>query len=157
MTKIKFNKAVRRALTVMGSHPAIRQVAILSFDKETGTTKVNATFDVSLPNAWRSCGKSPSGVRPKEKVRFDFPSDYPSSPPRVSLRRDFNRNLPHMQPYLLSGRPVPCIYDGDITELLHQEGLVSILNQISVWLDRAALLNLMDPEQGWEPVRRVYF
>lgn len=157
MPKIKFNKAVRRALTLMESHPAIRQVAILSFDKETGATKVNATFDISLPNAWRSCGKSPSGVRPKEKVRFDFSSDYPSSPPRVSLRRDFNRNLPHMQPYLLSGRPVPCIYDGDITELIHQEGLVSILNQISVWLDRAALLNLMDPEQGWESVRRDTF
>ena len=157
MTKIKFNKAVRRALTVMESHPAICQVAIPSSDKVKRTTSVTAMFDVSLPNAWRSCGKSPSGVRPKEKVRFDFPSDYPSSPPHISLRRDFNRNLPHMLPYLLSGRPVPCIYDGNITELLHQEGLVSILNQISVWLDRAALLNLMDPEQGWEPVRRDTF
>ena len=154
MTKTKFNKAVRRALTLMESHPAICHVAIPSFNKETRTTKVNATFDVSLPNAWRSCGKSPSGVRPKEKVRFDYPSDYPSSPPHVSLRRDFNRNLPHMLPYLLSGRPVPCIYDGNIAEFLHQEGLAGILNQVSVWLDRAALLNLMDPEQGWEPVRR---
>lgn len=157
MTKIKFNKAIRRALTLMESHPAICHVAIPSFDKETGTTSVTAMFDVSLPNAWRSCGESPSGVRLKEEVRFDFPSDFPFSPPCVSLRRDFNRNLPHMQPYFLSGRPVPCIYEGDITELLHQAGLVSILNQVSVWLDRAAMLNLMDPEQGWEPVRRDTF
>lgn len=157
MTKIKFNKAVRRAMTLMESHPAICHVAIPSFDKETRTTSVNATFDVSLPNAWRPCGESPSGVKLKEEVRFDFPSEYPFSPPRVSLRRDFNRNLPHMQPYLLSGRPVPCIYDGDIAEFLHQAGLVGILDQVSVWLDRAALLNLMDPEQGWEPVRRDTF
>ena len=74
----------------------------------------------------------------KEEVRFNFPNDFPSSPPHVSLRRDFNRNLPHMLPYLLSGRPVPCIYDGDIAEFLHQAGLVGILNQVSVWLDRAA-------------------
>ena len=157
MTKIKFNKAVRRALTLMESHPAICHVAIPSFDKETRTTKVNATFEVSLPNAWRPRGESLSGVRLKEDVHFDFPNDFPSSPPCVSLRRDFNRNLPHMQPYLLSGRPVPCIYDGDITELLHQEGLVGILNQVSVWLDRAATLTLMDSEQGWEPVRRDTF
>lgn len=157
MTKIKFNKAVRRALTLMESHPAICHVAIPSFDKETRTTSVSATFDVSLPNAWRPCGESPSGVRLKEEVRFDFPSDFPFSPPCVSLRRDFNRNLPHLQPYFLSGRPVPCIYEGDITELLHQAGLVSILKQTSVWLDRAATLDLMDPEQGWEPVRRDTF
>ena len=157
MVKTKFNKAVRRALTLMEGHPAICHVAISSFDKATRTTSVNATFDVSLPNAWRPSGESPSGVRLKEGVRFGFPKDFPFSPPSISLRRDFNRNLPHMQPYLLSGRPVPCIYDGDITELLHQEGLVGILNQVSVWLDRAATLTLMDPEQGWEPVRRDTF
>ena len=157
MVEVKISKAVRRALTLMESHPAIRHVAILSSNKVKRTTSVNATFDVSLPNAWRSCGKSPSGVRHKEKVRFDFPSDYPASPPRVSLRRSFNLNLPHMQPYLLSGRPVPCIYDGDIAEFLHQARLVGILNQVSVWLDHAATLTLMDPEQGWEPVRRDMF
>ena len=157
MTKIKFNKAVRRALTLMESHPAICHVAILSSDKVKRTTSVNATFDVSLPNAWRPSGESPSGVRLKEEVRFDFPNDFPFSPPRISLRREFNRNLPHMQPYLLSGRPVPCIYDGDIAEFLHQAGLVGILNQVSVWLDRAATLTLMDSEQGWEPVRRDTF
>ncbi len=157
MAKTKFNKAVRRALTLMENHPAICHVAIPSSDKVKRTTSVTAMFDVSLPNAWRSCGESPSGVRLKEEVRFDFPSDFPFSPPCVSLRQDFNRNLPHMQPYFLSGRPVPCIYEGDITELLHQAGLVSILNQVSVWLDRAATLTLMDPEQGWEPVRRDTF
>ncbi|MYB56408.1 MAG: hypothetical protein F4X51_08465 [Gemmatimonadetes bacterium] len=157
MIEVKISKAIRRALTLMEGHPAICHVAISSFNKAMRTTSVNATFDVSLPNAWRSSRESPSGVRLKEEVRFDFPNDFPFSPPRISLRRDFNRNLPHMQPYLLSGRPVPCIYDGDITELLHQERLVGILNQVSVWLDRAATLTLMDPEQGWEPVRRDTF
>ena len=66
---------------------------------------------------------------------------------------DFNRNLPHMQPWLIEGRPAPCLYEGSLTELLHEEGLVGILNQTAIWLERAAMDNLLDPEQGWEPVR----
>ena len=77
--------------------------------------------------------------------------------PWLSLRPDFNRNLPHMQPWLTEGRPVPCLYEGSLTELLHQEGLVSILNQTAIWLERAAMDDLLDPEQGWEPVRRDSF
>ena len=77
-------------------------------------------------------------------------------PPQLSLRPDFNRNRPHVQPWLTGGRPVPCIHDGDLAELLHREGLAGILNQTAVWLDRAALGTLMDPNQGWEPVRRDF-
>ena len=78
-------------------------------------------------------------------------------PPELSLRADFTRNLPHMQPWLADGRPVPCIYDGDLAELLHREGLAGILNQTAIWLERAALGTLIDPEQGWESVRRDSF
>ncbi len=49
---------------------------------------------------------------------------------------------------------MPCIYDGPLLEFLHHEGLLGILNQMTVWLERAALAQLIDPEQGWEPVRR---
>ena len=62
-----------------------------------------------------------------------------------------------MQPWLKDGRPVPCIYDGELAELLHREGLPDILTQTAIWLDRAALDTLIDPEQGWEPVRRDSF
>lgn len=118
---------------------------------------VEVTFIVNLPNPWRADGKSPSGVKLHETVRLDFPSGYPMAPPEPSLRADFTRDLPHMQPWTVEGRPVPCVYDGDLLELLHHSGLAAILNQAAVWLDRAALGKLIDPDQGWEPVRRDSF
>ena len=154
MTDHRYSKAVMRALIIVKSHPAVCRVANPCLDKATKATSVSATFTVNLPHAWRPRGESPSGIRSREEVRFDFPMDFPLSPPSVLLRRDFNRNLPHIQPTLCSDRPVPCIYDGDLAELLHQEGLVGILNQTAVWLDRAALGTLIDPAQGWEPMRR---
>ena len=120
-------------------------------------TAVNVTFDVNLPNEWRGSGESPTGVRPRESVRFYFPVEFPLRPPTLSLRADFNRRLPHMMPRLMGGCPVPCIYDGDLAELLHKEGLAGILNQTAIWLEHAALDALIDPQQGWEPVRRDSF
>ena len=59
-----------------------------------------------------------------------------------------------MQPGPADARPEPCIYDGSLTELLQREGVAGILDQLIVWLENAALDRLIDPEQGWEPVRR---
>ena len=115
------------------------------------------TFNVNLPNEWRAHGESPSGVRLREAVRLDFPNGYPMDPPELSLRANFTRDLPHMQPWTAEGRPVPCIYDGNLAELLQQAGLAAILNQTALWLDRAALGKLIDAKQGWEPVRRDAF
>ena len=149
--------AIRRALRLIGEHPAVDETGSPTTDQASGVTRVEVTFTVNLPSEWRSTGKSPSGVEPKETVRFDFPSGFPMEPPEPSLREEFGRNLPHMQPWMIDGRPVPCIYDGDLAELFHRGGLAAILNQIAVWLDRAALGTLIDPDQGWEPVRRDSF
>ena len=151
------SKALLRALSLVSGHLAVLHVGAPCLDEKNGATAVDVTFEVSLPSEWRRCGESPSGVRLKEIVRFDFPADFPLSPPELSLRPDFNRNLPHLQPWLTGGQPVPCIYDGDPAELLHREGLAGILNQTVVWLERAALGALIDPTQGWEPVRRDAF
>lgn len=151
------SKALLRALSLVSGHSAVLHVGAPCLDETSGATAVDVTFEVSLPSEWRRCGESPSGVRLKEIVRFDFPADFPLGPPELSLRPDFNRDLPHMQPWLTGGRPVPCIYDGDPAELLHREGLAGVLNQTVVWLERAALGALIDPTQGWEPVRRDAF
>ena len=150
-------RAVQRALILASAHYAVSNVGVPNVDPATGTTTVDVTFRVSLPSDWIPAGKSPSGVKRNEIVRFYFPRGYPMDSPRLSLRPDFNRNLPHMQPWLTDGRPVPCIYDGTLTDLLHQEGLAGVLNQTAVWLERAAIDDLIDPEQGWEPVRRDSF
>ncbi len=157
MTDASPAKALLRTLTLMASHPAVSKVEAPSLNEASGITTVDVTFEVNLPNEWRRCGESPSGVRLAEGVRFDFPSGFPMYPPELSLRTDFNRNLPHMQPLLIDGRPVPCIYDGSLVDLFYQEGMVGIVNQTAVWLERAALGTLIDPKQGWEPVRRDSF
>jgi len=157
MARAEVGYAVRRALALVSEHPAVDTVGAALTDETTGVVTVDVTFAVNLPSEWRQRGVSPSGVGLQEEVRFAFPGGFPLDPPEVSLRPDFNRNLPHMQPWLADGRPVPCIYDGDLAELLHREGLVGILNQTAVWLEHAALGTLIDPEQGWEPVRRDSF
>ena len=151
---MELDEAVRRALALIPEHPEVRDVGEPEAVEESGAVRVEVTFNVNLPNEWRADGESPSGVRLREAVRMDFPNGYPMAPPELSLRTDFTRDLPHMQPWTVDGRPVPCIYDGILVELLHQAGLAAILNQTAVWLDRAALGKLIDPEQGWEPVRR---
>ena len=157
MTRVGFGRAVRRALVLISEHPCVVEVGKSRTDEASGATTVDVTFAVNLPSEWRRQGESPSGVRIREEVRFEFSSGFPMDPPQLSLRFDFNRNLPHVQPWLAGGRPVPCIHDGDLTELLHTEGVAGILNQTAVWLERAALGTLMDPDQGWEPVRRDFF
>ena len=149
--------AVRRALHLISEHPGVDAVGVAELDKASGIVTVEVTFAVNLPSEWRGRGESPSGVRLREEVRFEFPGGFPLDPPELSLRADFSRNLPHMQPWLVDGRPAPCIYDGDLAELLHREGMAGILNQTAVWLERAALGTLIDPNQGWEPVRRDSF
>ena len=99
-------------------------------------------------------GVSPNGVRAIEKVNLIFPPTFPLDSPLIYLRQNFDRTLAHVHPGLPDERPSPCIYDGKLQELLQQQGLAGILNQIVLWLENAALGRLIDPGQGWEPVRR---
>lgn len=136
-------------------HPAVLALSKTARDDDRGiVVALDVTFRVNLPNAWMARGESPNGVRAEEVVRFGFKSGFPLRPPTISLRPDFDRNLPHIQPWLEDGRPVPCITDGPLSELIHHDGFQGVLNQTAVWLDRAALGQLIDPAQGWEPVRR---
>ncbi len=157
MVRAEVGHAVRRALDLICEHPAVRAVGAAELDEASGIVTVEATFAADLPSEWRGRGESPSGVRLREEVYFGFPGGFPLDPPELSLRGDFSRNLPHVQSWLVDGRPAPCIYDGELAELLHSEGMAGILNQTAVWLERAALGILIDPDQGWEPVRRDSF
>nr|WP_277882256.1 Mov34/MPN/PAD-1 family protein [Oculatella sp. FACHB-28] len=109
---------------------------------------------MGLPFQWLAQGQSPNGVLAIEPVTFSFPPTYPVHAPTVMLRDDFNRALAHVQPGAASGPVFPCVYEGNVDELLHSEGLVAIVDQVVSWLENAALNKLIDPQQGWEPVRR---
>lgn len=146
--------AVHRALTAAAAHSAVVTVGQSVVDPRTETLRVEIVFDTNPWSDWVAAGQSPTGVRPTEAVLFDFPSNYPETPPVPSLRPDFNRSLPHFQPFLHCGRPVPCLYDGSLVELLHRDGFWVLCDQMAEWLRRAANESLMDETHGWEPVRR---
>lgn len=115
---------------------------------------VVATFSVSLPSRAIKAGISSTGVRAVEPVVFSFPSNYPRKAPRVFLRADFPRNLPHINPGSADELVAPCIYEGSLDDLLHQGlGLTEILYQVQDWLMKAASNSLINNNQGWEPIR----
>ena len=144
---------VGRALRLIEAHPSVVDVkaALVGDGPETVAL---VTVRTELPNEWRAAGESPSGVRPLEQVTFRFGPGYPVFAPGIRLRADFNRSHPHIQPGDASEAPEPCLFAGSPRELLRLRGIIGLVDQLVEWLERAAFLRLIDPDQGWEPVRR---
>ena len=124
---------------------------------ETGeTTVVEVKVDLNLPSRWRAANVSPNGVRDIEPIRFEFSDAYPLMAPKIYLRPDFDRSHPHIQPGRPGSLPEPCLLAGSADELLRTRGIVGLVQQLESWLEKAALIELINPEQGWEPVRRDF-
>ncbi len=150
----KAPSAVRRAAALIVGHPNVVAVSDPRRDNSAGCFEVTAEIRLGLPRRWVAAGQSPNGVLAVEPARFIFPADYPIRAPEVHLRADFDRSLAHVQPGRADGPVVPCLVEEDLDELLHGGGLAAIVNQLVAWLENAALGRLIDPDQGWEPVRR---
>lgn len=144
--------AIFFAMKEIAAHPSVASVSDPVFS-DSGTS-INVVIDIGLGNRFRKQGGDINGVYPREEVRFDFPTDFPTQAPSFSLRQDFSRNHPHIQPWLVDGRVVPCVVDGGAAEFIATRGLFDLIDQLRLWLENAALGRLMDPEQGWEPTRR---
>lgn len=145
------NGAVAGAIATLRAHEAVEGVRVQIADSQI---LVLADFRVSMASRWLEKGRSPTGVLPVEPVRLCFGSDFPVRAPKISLRTDFDRAHPHINPGSPAEPPVPCLIDGSLTEHMHVAGFIGIVNQISVWLDNVARGTLIDPVQGWEPIRR---
>lgn len=140
-------------LRVALSHPEVEDGAIISDDR------VRLDMRVEMPLHMKADGISDTGVRTIEQVILRLPADYPWSSPRVEYRDDFPRDFPHLFPSPADTPPRPCLVDGDQDEFFHQFGLVEygvfhLLEQVAVWLRKAAISRLIDPAQGWEPALR---
>jgi integrative and conjugative element protein (TIGR02256 family) len=146
--------AIRDGLKLLSQHPAAQKLSNLYKDEKNDSIKILVSLKIGLPSRWIADGKSPDGVLATEPVTFVFPADYPIHAPTVILRDDFDRSHAHIQPGAPDSPIIPCIYDGDLNELLQYRGLWEIVNQAISWLEKAATRTLIDPEQGWEPVRR---
>lgn len=141
------------AIAAFENHEAVLEVvATQQFDD--GRFVIEVRFNTNLPSRWAKSGESPHGVRAHELVQVRFPSNYPDRAPHFSLREDFNSTLPHINPHCRGERIPPCILAGSTLELLHSEGLSSLINQMAEWLKNAGRGSLINLEQGWEPMRR---
>jgi hypothetical protein len=145
--------AIARALRLIRAHDVVVSVVVRK-DQPAGQVVATVEIKTELPSEWRAAGRSPSGVRTVEPVRFRFGPRYPVQPPDIRLRADFDRSHPHLQPGSAEDLPEPCLFAGSPRELLRLRGILGLVEQLADWLDKASTLDLIDPNQGWEPVRR---
>ncbi|WP_432260850.1 Mov34/MPN/PAD-1 family protein [Cupriavidus sp. TMH.W2] len=149
------SKALESAISAIDSHPAVQSVDNILPD-DAGSTRVTATFAVNLPSRAAAAGQSDNGVRAEEPVEIVFDGNFPDSAPAFFLRRDFPRNLPHIYAHALGDPVPPCLTVGDPVDVLHSQGMYRLVSQMADWLDKAAINELTNSSQGWEPSRRRY-
>ncbi len=113
-----------------------------------------AHVDAGLGSRWRAEGASPNGVFAVEPVTIQFSEHYPNKCPEIALRHDFDRSHPHLLPRGPDQPPRPCYIDGHPHDFLRLRGMHGVITQLANWLEKAASAELIDPSQGWEPVRR---
>lgn len=152
------DEAAAQVLRMARRHPACAAGRVLA--PAEGRSRCEIDVRVDMPIHFRPDGISSSGVRLVEPVTVTLPPSYPWQSPRFSFRADFPRNFPHLMPF--SATPRPCLVDGDQDEFFLQFGLVEsglfhLVEQLALWLRKAATSDLIEPVQGWEPMLRREF
>lgn len=143
---------LEKAHKYISEHNAFSDISNITLDDGMSVATISATVFVNLPCSFIKTGITKIGVKNKEEVRFHFTSTFPLKAPTIQLRDDFPRCFPHINP--AEKEVFPCIYEGDLSELLQQTGWMDeILNQLTDWLEKAASNDLMNYDQGWEPMR----
>lgn len=143
---------LEKAQKYIQEHNAFEGISEISFSDTPKNATISATVSIGLPSKFIKVGITDIGVKSKEEVRFIFTDQFPLKAPKILLRNDFPRCFPHINPS--KSDVTPCIYEGDLSELLQQsEWMNGILNQLVDWLEKAASNELLNYEQGWEPMR----
>lgn len=100
-------------------------------------------------------GVSSTGTREVELVGLRFKDTFPFSAPTIELRPDFNRQHPHINPSAPDTPVKPCISEEPLKELLNDpDWIQTIISRLADWLSDSATNQLMELQQGWEPIRR---
>lgn len=141
------------ALQCISSHPAVNSTTSPKYS--SGCWVIEFDIHVEMPRDAAEKGVTDTGVRELEPVRLVFGHSFPISAPLICLREDFNRELPHINPSKKGSYVYPCVTDLALDELIHEpSGIEELINRIVIWLNDAATGELMNPDQGWEPIRR---
>lgn len=141
-----------RAVAEIARHPSCEIVGVQQAENET--LVVELEIKVGFGSRLEAAGVGKHGVRPVEPVIIVIASDYPAGGMTVRLRPDFERHLPHMLPTPIDAPPAPCVVDEFSGDYLLQHGTSAFLDQVVLWLLKAAEDRLIDAKQGWEPTRR---
>jgi len=144
--------AIADAIDQLNRHRGLTRVSAPRI--QGADTLIEIDVGVELPSRSRAEGVSATGVRAIETCLLLFPNDWPLSAPRAFLREDFPLNLPHINPHQAGQLVSPCLFEGSLDEVLHRFGLDAIVDQLIIWLHKAAAGSLIDLDQGWEPTRR---
>ncbi|SEP72180.1 Molybdopterin or thiamine biosynthesis adenylyltransferase [Solimonas aquatica] len=148
------NLVLQRALDSIAAHRDFRgwegAIEVLT----SGEHIARFWLGVEMPPGWVKDGQSPTGVQPVELISAKFPATFPAEVPQFELRADFPRNLPHLLPMHAGENPRPCLVLGSVENLFRQRGVAAMLEQLYVWLFRAANDRLNDDPASWEPARR---
>lgn len=142
---------------VAQKHGECLAAEIINFDETAAQIKLE--INVQMPFQYRVDGESPNGVRKTEYVIAYLTKRFPWATPLFTLRMDFPRDLPHLQPGRITEFPEPCLIDGAPREFFFQFGLAEVgifhlIDQVAIWLRKAATSSLIDYSQGWEPTLR---
>lgn len=155
MATDEYTSAAENVLRVALQHSECVGGAVL--EPADGLERIRLDMNVEMPLHVKADGVSTSGVLTREPVVLKLPGNWPWQSPRFYLRDDFPRRFPHLMPF--SVPPRPCLVDGDQDEFFLQFGLIDygvfhLVDQLAIWLRKAAVNDLIDAEQGWEPMLR---
>jgi hypothetical protein len=106
MSGVDLRDHAQRFLAAAATHPECRGGRIVAVDD--GAAVIELDINVEMPLHMRVDGTSPNGVRRSETVTARLGARYPWSAPSFFLRRDFPRDLPHLQPDSADELPRPC-------------------------------------------------
>jgi len=147
-----YELAVARAAKIMSDYPGITEVGLIR-----SKNRISITFNlaVDLPSKAKVAGITKSGVKALEPISIEFPQEYPELSPIVFLRKDFPENTPHFTPGKGELCPRPCLVQEAMDEYHMAAGLPGVLNQLVIWMHKAAKRKLVDRSSGWEPTYRI--
>jgi len=157
MTAQQLERHAQQFVRVAADHRQCVEAGVIGVADDHA--RLYVVLGVEMPLPYASKGSSPNGVGLHERIEIRIGADYPWKSPSFFLREDFPRDLPHLSAGGGKSLPRPCLVDGSIDEYFSSFGLVEVgilqlLSQVAVWLAKAAVNGLMDPEHGWEPVMR---
>lgn len=132
-------------------HKAVNKIYD-NYPNDKGLLCFDVDVKVNLPSSFKKISQTNKGVKNIERVVFEFPNEFPFKSPTVYLRDNFNKNFAHINPTI--EKVNPCIFEGSLHELIQQPlWMDGILDQLVDWLETSASDSMINPNQGWEPMR----